>query len=184
MRDLSLHLLDLIENSLRASASVITVTFDVCEKSDCVTVRIDDNGNGFTAPHEAVLSPFYTTKKGKRTGLGLSLLRESAEQAGGKLEIGQSDLGGARVSVSMQLSHPDRRPIGDLGATFSAMSCASPNIDFRLQVRTGRGSFEVSTRELAGRMDPHKLLDGYSLALEVRKRVWEGMEKVWPAGVW
>ncbi len=134
MRDLSLHILDLVENSLRAEATIIAVTVAADAKSDKLCVVIEDNGRGLSVTPEQALDPFYTTKSGKRTGLGLSFFRETAERAGGKLTIGCSDLGGVKVAAEMGLGHVDRSPMGDLAATLASLVCVSPKVDFRLRL--------------------------------------------------
>jgi len=142
VRDLSLHILDLIENSIRAQASVIGITIEVDPAADCLRLVVEDNGCGLNVSPEEASDPFYTTKSGKRTGLGLSLFRETAEQAGGQMTIGKSDLGGVAVVAEMQLSHVDRIPLGDISATLSSVVCTNPAIDFRLRLRLGdRESF-------------------------------------------
>jgi signal transduction histidine kinase len=142
VRDLSLHLLDLIENSIRAQASVIGVTIEVDQPADSLHIVVEDNGKGLTVSPEEAADPFYTTKSGKRTGLGLSFFRETAERAGGKLTIGKSDLGGVAVVAEMRLNHVDRIPLGDISATLSSVVCTNPTIDFRLRLRLGdRESF-------------------------------------------
>ena len=92
MRDLSLHILDLIENSIRAGASAIMLTVAEYPDADLLELTLEDDGHGLRVPSDAATDPFYTTKAGKRTGLGLSLLRAAAEQADGKLTISTSRL--------------------------------------------------------------------------------------------
>lgn len=184
MRDLSLHLLDLIENSIRAKATVVAVTLSVSQKNDRLVMRIEDNGPGFSAPAEMVLSPFYTTKKGKKTGLGLSLLQSAAQRAGGDLALGRSSLGGARVEASMQLSHLDRSPLGDLAATFSALACTHPEIELRLSLTNEDCESPVANCELAsgGRItqSPAGRCSGLEVAREMAKRIQAGVANVWP----
>ncbi len=95
MREIALHILDLIENSIRAQASIIAVSVEAMPEQDLLRIVIEDNGTGLKVSPEAALDPFYTTKSGKRTGLGLSLFRAAAESTGGRLTLGKSSLGGA-----------------------------------------------------------------------------------------
>ena len=183
MRDLSLHLVDLIENSCRAQAAVISVSLEVSSREGLVTIRIEDDGPGFSAPPDVVLDPFYTTKSGKRTGLGLSLFQSAAERAGGGMTVGRSPLGGALVEARLQLSHPDRAPLGDLAATFATMAATNPDRDLRLRLVSEKGEFRVSTRQVAdgllgGRAGP------VAVAREVSKLVRAGTERLWPDGMW
>ena len=133
MHDLSLYLLELLENSIRAEATHIAVGFAADRASDRLRLTVDDDGTGLKIEPDEVLDPFYTTKKDKKTGLGLSLLKAEAETAGGYLTIGPSPtLFGVRVETEMVLSHIDRTPIGDVGDSIMVMEVTNPEIDFTI----------------------------------------------------
>jgi signal transduction histidine kinase len=148
MRELALHILDLIENSIRADASVVEVAITADEATDSLRVQIDDNGAGLKVTPEQALDPFYTTKAGKRTGLGLSLFKAAAERAGGSLSLGQSELGGVRVVAEMTLRHVDRSPLGDLATSLGSVVCTNPEIDFRFHLSIGPHEAYVRVRDL------------------------------------
>lgn len=131
MHDLSLYLLELLENSVRAQADRIAVGISIDHSSDRISLTVDDDGRGLTTEPEQVLDPFYTTKRDKKTGLGLSLLRAEAEAAQGCLTMGASEqLGGVRVEVDMRLSHIDRPPVGDLATSIMVAALTNPEIEF------------------------------------------------------
>lgn len=135
MLELSLHILDLIENSINAGADEIRILLDVNEDNDLLTLTIEDNGKGFSVEEEQLFDPFYTTKTSKVVGMGLSLAKSSAERAGGRVEIGKSeDLGGARVVLTFVLSNIDRIPIGDLGNSIAGMFITNPNINIKIYI--------------------------------------------------
>jgi anti-sigma regulatory factor (Ser/Thr protein kinase) len=152
VRDLSLHILDVMENSVRAGASVIVFTMTLDREADLVTMTVEDNGSGLAVPPEVAVDPFYTTKRGKRTGLGLALLKGAAERAGGRLVIGRSSLGGASVTATMGLTHLDRSPLGDLGETVAALVCTHPEVDLRLCFRAAGVAVEATSAEVAARV--------------------------------
>lgn len=159
MRDLSLHILDLIENSVNVRAGVILVTVKVSAGTDSLAIRIEDNGPGFSVTPDVALSPFFTTKSGRKTGLGLSLFRSAAQRAGGDLFLGKSSLGGALVEARMKLTHVDRSPLGDLAATFSSVVCTNPGIDLRVCLvsdppagEADPRQFAISSREVAAKI--------------------------------
>jgi anti-sigma regulatory factor (Ser/Thr protein kinase) len=129
MRELSHHILDLIENSVHAGASVMCVSVIEDRREDTLKIILEDNGPGLSVAPEVATGPFYTTSQGKRTGLGLSLFRAAAEQAGGMMRLGRSELGGVSVEAVMQLSHIDRTPLGDLPTTLSTVVCTNPDLD-------------------------------------------------------
>lgn len=131
MHDLSLYLLEILENSVRAGAKHVHISLRLDRQSDELRLAVDDDGPGLSVPPEVALDPFYTTKPGKKTGLGLSLLRADAQAAGGDLLLGKStELGGTRVEAFMTLSHVDRPPLGDLAATLIAAAATNPEVDF------------------------------------------------------
>ena len=84
MREISLHILDLVENAVRAQSTAILINIITHKKNDLLEISIEDNGPGFNIAEQKAFDPFYTTKDGKRTGLGLSLFREAAQRAGGE----------------------------------------------------------------------------------------------------
>ena len=149
MYELSLHILDLIENAIRADASVIAVTITERPQDDRIDILVEDNGSGLRVTPENALDPFYTTKEGKRTGLGLSLFRAAAEQAGGTLAIEKSSLGGVGVRATMRLCDVDRKPLGDLAATLSSVVCTNPHLDLWCRFSTGRGECMVRVSDVA-----------------------------------
>lgn len=138
MHDLSLYLLDILENSVRAGATVISTTIVADRAADELLIRVEDDGPGLPVEPEQALDPFFTTKRDKKTGLGLSLFRQAAEAAGGGLAVGRSDeLGGARVSARMSLVNVDRPPLGDIAASIATMVVTNPEIEFRVDVADG-----------------------------------------------
>jgi len=154
VRDLSLHLLDLIENSTRAGASVVAISIAQERARDLMTLSIEDDGPGLSAPPEKATDPFYTTKPNKRVGLGLSLFAATAERAGGRMEVGTSPLGGLAVRATMQLGHIDRAPLGDIASTLATAICSNPGVDFRVSISVDGKSFDVSSAATAARRIP------------------------------
>lgn len=177
MRDLSLHILDLIENSIRAGASVVAVTVHADRDLDVLRIVIEDNGPGFPAPAGQVVDPFFTTK-GKKTGLGLSLFAAAAQRAGGRMTLGTSPLGGAMVAATMVLSHVDRPPMGDLPATIATVACTNPQIDLRVTL-IGAQRFSIDPGQTARLLGTST--DGFSPAAAARiaELVRAGTERAW-----
>jgi hypothetical protein len=138
MHDLSLYLLDILENSVRAGAAVIATSIVADRKRDELTMSVEDDGPGLPTSPEQALDPFFTTKSNKKTGLGLSLFRQAAEAAGGGLSVGRStELGGASVRAWMRLGDVDRPPVGDVAATIATMVVTNPEIEFRVELTDG-----------------------------------------------
>jgi anti-sigma regulatory factor (Ser/Thr protein kinase) len=166
LRDLSLHILDLIENAIRAGATIISVTLSMNKETDLLEIMVDDNGPGLTVPVDTATNPFYTTKSGKRIGLGLSLFQAAVEKACGKLSLCRSKLGGLCVNAQMQISHIDRSPLGDLAATLSSIVCTNSNIDLRCRLSSGEREYTISVSDV---MDSHE--SGEYCGLTVARRM-------------
>ncbi len=136
MHDLSLYLLDILENSVRAGATRIDTSIVADRVGDRLTIAVEDDGPGLPVGPDQALDPFFTTKPAKKTGLGLSLFRQAAEDAGGELVVGRSErLGGVRVCAGMSLSNVDRPPLGDVAATLATMLVTNPGVTFSVDLR-------------------------------------------------
>ncbi len=149
MRELSLHILDIAKNSVKAKAKL--VEFAVCADSaaDRLAIVIRDVGCGMCPRFlRRVQDPFTTTRTTRKVGMGIPLFKQAAESAGGSFSI-SSELGkGTEVRAEFQLSHIDRMPLGDLGSTMILLISGSPDIDFRLDFQVDERSFSLDTREV------------------------------------
>ena len=132
MEELALHILDIVENSLRAGATEVEITVIEDSSTDSLSIEITDDGSGMDAATvEQALDPFFTTKSVRKVGLGLSLFREAARAAGGNLSIASNPDQGTRIMATFQASHVDRQPLGDMGKTLKVLIIANPEVDFR-----------------------------------------------------
>jgi signal transduction histidine kinase len=131
VEDISLHILDVVENSIRANATHVIVKVTEDGKEDLLILEIGDDGEGMDeATRRQCLDPFFTTKEGKSVGLGLSLLAQSAEEAGGRLVVETAKGKGTKVIATYRLSHIDRRPLGDIDGTIRCVKGTHPEINF------------------------------------------------------
>jgi len=134
MEDLSLHILDIVENSIRAKAKNIEIKLTQNETQDTLLLEVADDGEGMD--EEAVMrsrDPFFTTKAGKKVGLGLSFLAQSAEEADGTLEIESAKGRGTKVTATFRLSHIDRKPLGNFEETLKCLKATHPEVNFRFE---------------------------------------------------
>ena len=177
MRELSLHVLDLIENAIRAGAATIAVAVEEEPDQDRMIISVEDDGPGLAVPPDVATDPFYTTKEGKKTGLGLSLLKFRAEQAGGSFCLTRSDLGGLAVRARLPLSSVDRSPLGDLPATLASVVCTNPEVDLRLRLRVGDRCWQASSVEME-RMLPAGSRGSIALARRMKERILEGLSNL------
>lgn len=129
MREISLHLLDIAENSVAAGARNITIAMKEDLLHDILEASVTDDGKGMTAEQAVrVLDPFVTSRTTRKVGLGLPLLKAAAEACQGSLELFSEPGKGTRVVVNFQHSHIDRMPVGDLPGTILSLVIAYPSI--------------------------------------------------------
>ena len=149
MRELSLHILDVVENGLAAGASCIRVRIDEDTGTDLLRIEITDNGKGMDKELiEKVFDPFYTTRKTRHVGLGLPLFREAARRCDGDLIL-QSETGkGTTVMSTFRLSHVDRAPLGDMPSALMAVLLSEHPVDLFYVHRIGSLKFELDTAEI------------------------------------
>jgi anti-sigma regulatory factor (Ser/Thr protein kinase) len=177
LRELSLHLLDLLDNSIRAGAGAVRIAIDEDPARNLMRLCVEDDGPGLSVPAEVALDPFYTTKGGKRTGLGLALLKAAAERAAGQLSLDRSALGGLRVAVVVQRDHVDRAPLGDLAATLESVVCTNPQLDVRCSYTVGQQRFTVASAEVAPALG---IAEGNELAVAqaMRRQIRAGLQSI------
>lgn len=172
MEDLSLHILDIVENSLRAEAKNISITIDEDMKRDTLEIKISDNGKGLSEEEiKKASDPFYTTKKGKKFGMGLALLAQSAREARGKCDISSIKRKGTKITATFEYSHIDRRPLGDITKTLMVLIASNPEVDFYFAHRKDSEEFIVDTKDIK------KELDGIQInSPEILKAIRKGFE--------
>jgi len=149
MIELSLHILDITENAVRAKARQVFISITEERENDRLTLEIRDDGTGMTAEElKRVLDPFYTTKKVRRVGLGLPMLAQAAENAGGSFAIESQPGKGTVVTVAFQLTHVDRQPLGDLAGTLVTLITGNPEMHFVYRHRCDGRSYTLDTDEI------------------------------------
>ena len=149
MKDLSLHILDIIENSVRAGAKKIDILIEQDTKKDFLKVSIKDNGKGMEKRLiKNAADPFFTTKKSKRVGLGIPLLKQAAESAGGRFKIESKKKKGTKIEAEFQDSHIDRKPLGDIAETFISAVLMAPETEFIFRYKKDGSDLVLKTKEL------------------------------------
>ncbi|MDO5417045.1 MAG: ATP-binding protein [Lachnospiraceae bacterium] len=149
MPEISLNVLDVTENSTRAGASLVQIRIQADQKTDTLTIRIEDNGCGMTDEQvKQVIDPFFTTRTTRKVGLGIPFYKYAAESTGGSFSI-QSQVGvGTVVTAVFGLSHIDRMPLGDITSTIHTLIVYHPETDFVYTYQVDDRSFTLDTREL------------------------------------
>lgn len=154
MRELSLHILDIVQNSISAGAEIIEIIIDEDIEEDLLLIKIIDNGSGIAEEKLAnITDPFITSRTTREVGLGLSFFKEAARRCEGDLEI-DSVLGqGTEVRVYFQYSHIDRAPLGDINGTLISLISVNPDTDFVYRHRYQDKSFVLNTVEIKKELD-------------------------------
>ena len=149
MEDLSLHILDIAENSIAAEARKIEIIITEETDKDLLTIEIKDDGKGMDEETvKKALDPFYTTRKTRRVGLGLSFLSQAAEESGGKMELNSIPNEGTTTRATFRLSHPDCKPMGDMNETIHTLVIGHPDINFIYEYRKDNSIFRFDSREM------------------------------------
>ncbi len=148
MEDLSLHILDIAENSISASAKRIEIRIDEDEGKDLLTIEIKDDGKGMDEQTlQKVLDPFYTTRTTRRVGLGLSLLAQATRESDGTIELDSNPGKGTTIKANFRFSHLDRKPMGDIDETIRTLVVGHPEIDFLYEHKKNNSVYHFDTRE-------------------------------------
>jgi len=155
MRELADNILDIAQNSISAKASLVEIDITVDHSRDVVSLRFADDGCGMSAEMaQAVCDPFTTTRKTRKVGLGLPLLKMTAQATGGEFAI-ESQIGkGTTVSVSFGLSHIDRPPMGDVPGSLFTLVLMNPQTDFLFIYDYDGKRFAFDTREIKEAVAP------------------------------
>ena len=153
MKELSLNILDIAKNSVKAGASLIEIL--LTETNEKLTICIKDNGCGMTAQTvKNVTNPFYTTRTTRKVGMGLPLFKLEAEMTGGSLSVESyhqdeyPDTHGTVVTADFYKSHIDFIPLGDIVASIVTLIQGSPEIDFLFKHALLSGEIILDTREI------------------------------------
>ena len=134
MEDLSLHVLDIAENSLRAGAKNINIKIIEEKIKNVLILQIEDDGIGMKnqiLTHAS--NPFYTTKEGKKFGLGLALLSQACEEVGGNLKVKKRTVKGTRIIATFYSNHIDMKPLGNIADTMRVLKFSHPQVNFSFE---------------------------------------------------
>ncbi len=178
MTEISLHILDIAQNSIKASASLVEISISESTQDNTFVVEIADNGCGMDADFlKDAVSPFRTTRTTRKVGMGLSLFKAAAEQTGGAFSITSQVGVGTTVTAVFVRDSIDRQPLGDMAGTMSALVGGSPDVDFvYCHVIDGR-EFCLDTRQVR-QMLGGVALDEPDVLGWIRGYVQEGLDEI------
>ena len=148
MTEISLNVLDITENSVKAGATLINITVNADTAKDSLTITIDDNGCGMTPEQlSKVTDPFFTTRTTRKVGLGVPFFKQSAEMTGGSFDIKSTPGVGTSICATYVLSSIDRMPLGDMVSTMHQLIVMHHQCDFLYTYTYNLKSFTLDTRE-------------------------------------
>lgn len=149
MRELSLNILDIAQNSITANASLITVEVAENTVDHSLLIGIYDNGKGMSEEQvKSVIDPFFTTRTTRKVGMGIPLFKMAAEQTGGSLEI-KSEIGvGTEIRAIFKTDSVDFTPLGDVASTIQMLITMNTDRDFVYKHSVNEKEFVCDTREL------------------------------------
>ena len=177
MKELALYILDLAQNSVRAGAKNVEIEIEENPQEDLLTVYVKDDGCGMKKEFlEKVISPFVTTRKERRVGLGIPLFKELTEECEGTFEIFSEEGKGTRIKGTFKLSSVNLIPIGDIASTIVSLIMSAPQIDIVYRFKKGSREFEFDTKKIREVLKDVNLNDVRVLSW-IREYVEEGMKK-------
>lgn len=150
MKDLSLNVLDIVQNSVTAGARKITVSLADLAGKDLLTISVEDDGCGMQEDFlKKVTDPFITTRTTRNVGMGIPLFKMAAEMAGGTFDLRSAPGEGTTVRASFRRSHIDRPPVGNMAETIVTIVQGNPEIRLIYIKSTDRDSFVFDSEEIA-----------------------------------
>ncbi|MBI5676572.1 MAG: ATP-binding protein [Nitrospirae bacterium] len=154
MEDLSLHILDIVENSITAGASNIRIKINEDTKENLLLIEISDNGRGMDEEMlKNALDPFHTTRTTRNVGLGIPFLADAARDTGGDISIKSAKGEGTTISAAFRHDHIDRKPLGDIGKTLIVIIASNPDIDIIFEHKKNTSEYMLDTAEIKKELD-------------------------------
>ena len=177
MRDLSLHLMDIIENSIAAQASVVQIELD--DKDGMLTVIVHDNGKGMdNRTKSKAEDPFYTTRTTRKIGLGLPLYKQNALLSGGSFELMSQAGKGTTVKAVFNTKSIDCIPLGDIGETIYTLIVVNPAVAFSFTCSSGNGTFSFSTEKVKETLGEDIPLNHPDVSMWIKNYLYEGIKEI------
>ena len=149
MRELSLNIMDIAQNSVRAQATKIVIRCAQNTAAQTLTLEVEDNGKGMSAEQiAAVTDPFFTTRTTRKVGLGVPLFKMAAEQTGGSFKITSEPGAGTLTAATFRIDSVDMTPLGDIGSTVSLLIHSNPDMDIVFERSVDEKSFTLDTAQM------------------------------------
>lgn len=155
LEELADHIMDIAMNSVRAGARNVGISVISDREKDLLTIAITDDGVGMAeGVLKSVIDPFYSTKAGKKVGLGIPLLKGATEMCGGEFHLRSEPGHGTEIEAAFALDHPDLPPLGSMKETIYLLCVSNPDVRFMFRYGLDGKEFALDTREI------NEMLDG------------------------
>lgn len=180
MRELSLHILDIVQNSIKAEASLIIIDIEADFIQDKLTIRITDDGKGMSKEMlTKVIDPFTTSRTTRKVGMGIPFFKMAAENSGGSFEISSKEGMGTVVKATFKISSIDRVPLGEMEETIAVLLTGSPDRDFILNYQifeiSSKREFNFDTREIKEELEDIPI-DEYEVVDSIKTYIKENIK--------
>ena len=183
MKEIALHILDIVENSVAADASAVEIGIDEDAAGNRLRVSIHDDGRGMDARTLAGIDdPFVTSRTTRVAGLGVPLFKAAAEACNGRLEVRSAPGQGTTLTAEFQRDHIDRMPLGDLPGTLLGLVVGRPEIRWRFRYRGDGGTFHFDTAPVRQALGDVPLSQPAVLQA-IRETLEDGIREAQPAAV-
>ncbi len=178
MKEISLNILDIAQNSVSAKATEIGIKIEESLKKNVLAIHITDNGCGMDEEFlSKVTDPFTTTRTTRKVGLGLPLFKMAAEQAGGEFKIESEKGVGTKVTATFVHDNIDRSPLGDMTGTMISLISMNAELDFVYSHTTDSGKFVFDTKEIRDALGDVPLSE-YEVLEWIKQYINEGLASV------
>lgn len=149
MTELSLHILDIVQNSISAKAETIEIHIHEDTITNLLTIEIKDNGSGMDDETVSkVTDPYFTSRTTRKVGMGIPLFKLAAEQCNGCLSIKSTVGVGTVLTATFEINHFDRQPMGDIAGIIVMLASTNLTIRFIFSYKTTFGEFLFDTNEI------------------------------------
>ncbi len=178
MKELSLHILDIAENSVSANAKTVSIEVEENSKKNLLSIIITDDGKGMDVDMLAkVTDPFTTTRTTRKVGLGIPFLKEAAEACNGHLTIESIPNKGTRLEATFQLDHIDRMPMGSIETTFLNLLIGFPDVHWKFKYKIDEKEFFFDSEPIRKALNGIPYTDPIVLSY-LRELIENGIQRV------
>ena len=177
MSELSLHILDIAQNSITAAAQSLYIAIRQDSAADMIYTTVSDDGAGMDEEElKKAVSPFHTGRKSRKIGLGIPFIKQEAELCGGKFSLSSKKGEGTKLEASFRLSSIDRPPLDNMADTVCALICANPDTDITYEHTIDGKGFVFSTKQLDGAMRGDIVSGEAGAAARIREHLIEAIQ--------